>query len=94
MDIQLLTKQNTDMKAVFSFLVAMFISSILFAQGSVEQASISSSSPFAEHIQQFSWLYIAAFVLLVGVFVAFYLLGWDKKLFKAKTYDDGPQLFI
>lgn len=82
------------MKAAFSFLAAMFASGLLFAQSTIEQASVSTSSSFAEHIAQFSWLYIVAFVALLGVFVAFYFLGWDKKLFKANSHDDGPQLFI
>lgn len=81
------------MKAVFS--IAMVLTSgLLFAQNTVEQASTSSSSPFAEHIAKFSWLYITGFVVLIAVFAAVYFLGWDKKLFKANTNDDGPQLFI
>ncbi len=82
------------MKAVFSLLAMMFTSDVLFAQNTVEQAGVSYSSPFAEHINQFSWLYVVAFVALIGVFTAVYFFGLDKKLFKANTHEDGPQLFI
>jgi hypothetical protein len=80
------------MKAVFTILAMITSSGMLFAQNAVEQTG--SSSGFAEHFKQFSWIYITAFVVLIGVFVAAYFFGWDKKLFKANTHDDGPQLFI
>ncbi len=81
------------MKTVFS-ITMLLTSGLLFAQNTVEQASIVSNSPFTEHLKQFSWLYITAFVLLIVVFAAVYFLGWDKKLFKTRTKDDSPQLFI
>lgn len=82
------------MKAAFSLIALVLTTSMLFAQNTVEQASIGSTSPFLEHIKQFSWIYIIAFVVLIGIFIATYFLGWDKKLFKANSHDDGPQLFI
>lgn len=81
------------MKAVLTFLM-IFSSGFLFAQNTVDQTTATAGFSFGDHFSRFSWVYIAAFVVLVGVCVAGYFFGWDKKLFGHKTQDDGPQLFI
>lgn len=82
------------MKAAISFLGMMGASILLFAQQETSNSELLSGSGLAQHIKQFSWIYIIALVVLVGVFVAGYFFGWDKKLFKTKTQDDNTQLFI
>jgi Ni,Fe-hydrogenase I cytochrome b subunit len=79
---------------VVSFLSMMSISMLLFAQQENSSSELLSGSSFAQHVKQFSWIYILILVVLLGVFITGYFLGWDKKLFKAKSQDDGPQLFI
>ena len=81
------------MKALFS-LALLFITGLLFAQNTVEQSVAGTNSSFGDHFAKFSWVYIVAFVVLVGLFAAGFFFGWDKKLFKHKATDDKPQLFI
>lgn len=81
------------MKAVL-FLTMMTASGLLFAQSTAEQSVQTQGFSFSDHFSQFSWIYIASFIVLVGLIIAGYIFGWDKKLFKHKPADDNHQLFI
>jgi hypothetical protein len=82
------------MKNLLTLLLFIAFAGSAFAQNVVEQSVSTNGSPFANHFKHFSWLYITAFVVLIGFFVAGYLFGWDKKLFKSKTSTDDNHMFI
>lgn len=81
------------MKNLLTLLLFLSASAGAFAQNMTQQSVASKGSPFITHLMDFSWVYITAFVVLVGFFVMAYLLGWDKKLFKGKAGDDN-HMFI
>ncbi|KAB2915921.1 MAG: hypothetical protein F9K23_09310 [Bacteroidetes bacterium] len=81
------------MKNLLTLLLFLSASAGAFAQNVTQQSVAPKGSPFITHLMDFSWVYITAFVVLVGFFVMAYLLGWDKKLFKSKAGDDN-HMFI
>lgn len=81
------------MKTLLTLLLFLSASAGAFAQNVTQQSVAPKGSPFIAHLMNFSWVYITAFVVLVGFFVMAYLLGWDKKLFKGKAGDDN-HMFI
>jgi len=74
-------------------LILMVMAAVVNAQNAVEHVTAKAGFSLGDHFNRFSWIYISGFVVLTGVFVAGYMMGWDKKLFKSKSREDVP-LFI
>lgn len=76
--------------------LAVFLMTVPFGGSVFGQAVKTGKAGFslADHFTAYSWIYIMAFVGLVGFFVVAYMLGWDKKLFKAKMKEEHHPMFI
>jgi hypothetical protein len=76
---------------ILAALLLTITTGVVFGQGNkTSKAGFS----LADHFMAYTWIYIVAFVGLVGFFVAAYMMGWDKKLFKAKMKEEHQPMFI